>query len=141
MDLVKILEKVPVGTPLYSMVDGIVHYKEIDYNNAYQIVCVNKDNDTCSYTTDGKALKDSGECILFPSKDNKNWDDFVKYTFKPFDKVLVRDHINDYWELTFFAYIDESNQEGKYCTINGARWVNCIPYEGNEYLLGTIEEK
>lgn len=40
----------------------------------------------------------TGECVLFPSKENRNWSTYnPKFninTLEPFDKVLVRDTNN-----------------------------------------------
>lgn len=56
-----------------------------------------------------------------------------KVELKPFDKVLVRDSESDKWRANLFAYISE---DGYYCCVY-AFWVYCIPYAGNEHLLGT----
>ena len=60
--------------------------------------------------------------------------------FKPFDKVLVRDDDRDEWRCDFFEYFDESEDSlcGFQCLQN--YWEQCIPYEGNEHLLGTRED-
>lgn len=75
-------------------------------------------------------------------KENKAWDAdkkmFVdlkpKAELKPFDKVLVRDNEDDIWELSLFGYKDD---ERYYRCDNGIPWIQCIPYDGNEHLLGT----
>ena len=58
--------------------------------------------------------------------------------FKPFDKVLVRKDQNDEgehdtWVISFF--MDESI--AGYRVLNGEWYDQCIPYEGNEHLVGT----
>lgn len=64
-----------------------------------------------------------------------------KHTFQPFDKVLVRDtpECSNFhkWEIALFGRIDE--QTGKYIIAGGGEWDECIPYEGNEHLLGTTD--
>lgn len=59
----------------------------------------------------------------------------VKHQFKPFDKVLVR-YGNDKWLPAFYINYDEECKShhviGDLCY-----WEQCIPYEGNEHLLGT----
>lgn len=55
----------------------------------------------------------------------------AKYTFKPFDKVLVRDNLDDPWTPRFFEAYCEVNPL-HYTTIGGTHWYYCIPYEGNE---------
>lgn len=62
----------------------------------------------------------------------------VKQEFKPFDKVLVRDDINDKWSINLFSYYDEEDQNFPYICISG-HYEHCIPYEGNEYLLDTTD--
>lgn len=57
---------------------------------------------------------------------------------KPFDRVLVRD--DDEWRIDFFEGLNKDKDDTyRYRCLN-ARWCNCIPYEGNEHLLGTTEE-
>lgn len=65
-----------------------------------------------------------------------------KYDFKPFDKVLVRDEENEKWHISLFAreIVDDSDGLSyKYECSNGTWWNCCIPFEDNEYLLGTDE--
>lgn len=52
---------------------------------------------------------------------------------KPFDKVLVRDSKSNEWRANLFSY---KNVNEPYCCVY-ASWNYCIPYEGNEHLLGT----
>ena len=56
--------------------------------------------------------------------------------FKPFEKVLVRDSYDDMWRASFFSHIKED--DGRYVT-TCFTWKFCIPYEGNEHLLGTTD--
>lgn len=58
-----------------------------------------------------------------------------KIELKPFDKVLVRDHKSDNWRANLFSHIDKNGCH--YCV--WASWHYCIPYEGNEHLLGTTK--
>jgi hypothetical protein len=78
------------------------------------------------------------------AKENKAWDSDKKQIvdlkpnveLKPFDKVLVRDSKSDNWRANLFGYIDED--EYYHCVY--ANWVYCIPYAGNESLLGTTKD-
>ena len=56
-----------------------------------------------------------------------------KWTPKPFDKVLVRDSKASKWRANLFSH--KNVNEPYYCVY--ASWNYCIPYEGNEHLLGT----
>ena len=58
-----------------------------------------------------------------------------KSKFKPFDKVLVRDDLNEEWSINLFSYYDREDQDYPYVCISG-RYEYCIPYEGNEHLVG-----
>ena len=86
---------------------------------------------------------DSEKKQLFSAltKEGKYWDtekkqvmDLKEHQFKPFEKVLVRDSYEDEWRASFFSNIREGY--AKYVT-TGLVWKFCIPYEGNEHLLGT----
>lgn len=58
--------------------------------------------------------------------------------FRPFDKVLVRDLEGQIWNANYFSYYRENNKDFLYaCMDNLYRY--CIPYEGNEHLLGTTD--
>lgn len=58
---------------------------------------------------------------------------------KPFDKVLVRDCLDEMWRPSFFACYLPFGRE-PYQVIGGEGVKLCIPYEGNESLLGTRTE-
>lgn len=58
-----------------------------------------------------------------------------KVKLKPFDKVLVRDFSKEKWSISFFSFKEKDN----YVCINHSSWYQCIPYEGNEHLLGTTK--
>ena len=64
-----------------------------------------------------------------------------KYEFKSFDKVLAKYYEDDNWEASLFirTITDDQDGETKYECLNGRVYVYCIPFEGNEYLLGTAE--
>lgn len=59
-----------------------------------------------------------------------------EHEFNPFDKVLVRDSEDDNWDIEFFQEISGEDIDYKYICLSDG-WNFCIPYEGNEELLGT----
>ena len=72
-------------------------------------------------------------------KYDKEQHKLMKQEFKPFDKVLVRDDIDEKWILSIFGcYEDEVDADFPYVCLNG-RYGYCIPYEGNEHLLNTTK--
>lgn len=78
------------------------------------------------------------------AKEGKAWDAEKKqivdlkskWTPKPFDKVLVRANGYDPWQVSLFGYKDGNCY---YCCC-GFGWSQCIPYIGNESLLGTTKD-
>lgn len=77
-----------------------------------------------------------GEAITFHEA-YTIWEKSKKQSaFKPFDKVLVRDSESDKWRANLFGYIDKD----KYYHCVYANWAYCIPYIGNESLLGTTKD-
>lgn len=92
---------------------------------------------------------DSEKQQLFDAlaKKNKRWDSEKKQIvdlpknceFKPFDKVLVRQRETEEWRANIFSYIDKTDEYLDHVCVNG-RWEFCIPYEGNESLLGTTKD-
>lgn len=77
------------------------------------------------------------------AKKDKTWDAEKKmivdlkpkWTPKPFDKVLVRDSKSSEWRANLFSH--KNVNEPYYCVYTS--WNYCIPYEGNEHLLGTTK--
>ena len=91
-----------------------------------------------------------GECVLFPSKDQRDWHKFTapwykkeKFnpkTLKPFDKVLVRNSEVDPWECELLSRTDESFiHEFKCCGL--VSYIYCIPYnDDTKHLIGINDE-
>lgn len=57
--------------------------------------------------------------------------------FKPFDKVLVRDDDSGEWCLGLYAYCVKPRFHRM---VGGEYFEQCIPYDGNEHLLGTTDK-
>lgn len=55
---------------------------------------------------------------------------------EPFQKVLVRDNENQEWRASFFSHMATYKDRPIYVTTVLA-YYECLPYEGNEHLLGT----
>ena len=58
--------------------------------------------------------------------------------FKPFDKVLVRDDDNECWMPSLFGWVDRGLQDGIF-VCGTSDWEQCIPFKGNEKLVGTTK--
>ncbi len=60
------------------------------------------------------------------------------YEFRPYDKVLVRNCEAAVWDITFFSHYDY--EHNRYITMGRRITEFCIPYEGNENLVGTTND-
>lgn len=91
------------------------------------------------------------------AKEGKHWDAEKKqivdlkpkYEFKPMDLCLMK-YIGKYnnrgWELCQYAYTEHrvssiGEQRDFYHAVGGEIYAECIPYKGNEHLLGTKKSK
>lgn len=140
INLIEKLKGCPKWTPLYTPLYGEVYLFRITEGDKYPIEVSLMDgncDEIRSFTSDGKWVEDIGECLLFPSKDNRDWNKFnlPTNTFKPFDKVLCRLFSSDKWNCDYFSHYNENGLHHYYCI--GGHYKYCIPYEGNEHLLNT----
>lgn len=55
--------------------------------------------------------------------------------FKPFDRVLVRDSEYEDWRTGIYSHTSK-DEIFPFITINSC-YKHCLPYEGNEHLVGT----
>jgi len=126
---------------LYSTIFGAVTFKKICDDEEYPIVVEGGGFSRVYFTGDGKYYNyDEAECILFPSKDNQDWSTFKteQPQFKPFEKVLVRNHNGQAWKISLYSYFSRDFANPHACIEDC--YNQCIPYEGNEHLLGTTDE-
>lgn len=137
MNIAEILKNVSKGTKLYSPAFGEVIFKKVIGNNILV-------NDICdierAFSSDGRFYKD-GECMLFPSRENRDWNTFKKFdikSLKPFDKVLARDGSSYKWTISFFSHLKATDFKFV-CSSDIYR--ECIPYnEETKHLIGTNED-
>lgn len=148
MNIAEILKKYPKGTKLYSPLYGEIELVSV-YDKKYPIVCSHKVNNVEYYRTfteEGKCRDYNAELMLYPSRDQRDWNKFGEtdqvnnHQFKPFDKVLVRDYDNEEWLCNIFSHINENDDDDYTYVCIYSRWKQCIPYEGNEFLLNTKNE-
>lgn len=223
MNIANILKYCPEGTKLYSTVHGEVTLMKICEDEDYPIYISISEACYETYTEEGQIYENQGECVLFPSEEQRDWNKFripvkkgdimmhtdgscpfiasgetvtsypkavcgisgvftigdnniwtsefyipasievmrelfnkmkkagyrwnsetlelekiEKVKFKPFDKVLVRNVEHVEWRISLFS--SYSNETYKYKCING-NYKYCIPYEGNEHLVGTNKDR
>ena len=162
LDLTKILEGCPKGTKFYSPLFGEVELSYI-YGCRIGIAC-GRMNRLYIFNAAGKyemiemRCSDSrgnyyysDECLLFPSKDQRDWSKFERFwdkpkkerfdpkTLQPYDKVLAKDGFSSKWTCTFFSHMDNDALFPVFCS--GGYFKVCIPYnEETKHLVGTKED-
>lgn len=104
-----------------------------EYSIIALIKTADDNEDVETYKDDGSCFEDESEYDLLieipiPAKINQG-------ALKPFDKVLVRDDYGSMWRANFFSHMTRVKSFPFSC--GGFEWRYCIPYEGNEHLLGT----
>lgn len=225
-NLISILKHCPEGTKLYSPIYGEVVLDSVQSKSIYTLAKTNNGSTlVVEFTRLGRLYYEfsNSECVLFPSKDQRDWDKFriptkkgdvimfngqvpclvtgdysqdkkdwvcglledgdfctnivhpsewsacfytfateeVKdklfkamdkagYTwdgetlkkkpqFKPFEKVLVRCTRKDRWKCAFYSHKIKSPSGETWYITNGDVYRQCIPFEGNEHLVGTTK--
>ena len=149
IDLTKILKDCPKGTKFYTSVWGEASFERILERGFYTIGI-----DTLSgykyLTKEGRYINaDDAECILFPSKDQRDWSKFTapwykmeKFdhkTLEAFDRVLVRNFKTTKWRCEHFSHFDVDNYNP--CIASGCSYTFCVPYnDETKHLVGTTEE-
>ena len=149
LDLIKILKYCPKGWKFYTSVWGEVEF--IGFNNdAVDFlfntivgnivdVRININGTYCGF----------GECIIFPSKEQRDWskfnapwykkEKFDPKTLKPFDRVLVRNFKSNIWKCDHVSYFREEYDYP--CVCSSDSYTFCVPYnDETQNLIGTSHE-
>ncbi len=146
LNLVEILKDCPEGTKLYSPVFGEVEFESINDIIGPIVVTTNTGNAEC-FTADGKMHTYNDDCLLFPSKEQRDWSKFnpkkPKFdpkTLKPFDKVLVRDINSEKWKIQLFSHIIKDCFPYEYHCIDSC-YNFCIPNnDDTKHLVGKNDD-
>ena len=148
IDLTKILKDCPKGWKFYSDI-----YDEVTFwgfsDLVYPIQLNTKNHGAKLLSEKGEEIIGNGKCILFPSKDQRDWskftapwykkDKFDPKTLQPYQKVLTRDYSDYVWKCDFFSHINEDGFCLYRCVVNS--YTYCIPYnEDTKHLVGTNDE-
>ena len=155
IDLTKILKDCPAGTKLYSVIYGDVKFSHISKDSRCPIILHTYKGGVTVVTKHGRHNIDyekEGECVLFPSKEQRDWSKFTapwykkeKFdpkTLKPFDKVLVKIS-NEYFNTWYADFVAEpAHVKNETPLILGAKEANMvIPYnDDTKHLVGTTDE-
>ena len=150
IDLTKILKDCPKGFELYSPICGSCEFYGIDGFFKHLVCVTHKDGSFYMFTKEGYLYDgyDDAECLLFPSKDQRDWSKFTApwikkkrfdpKTLKPFDRVLVRNSKIEKWRCEHFSYFNEGN-DCPYVTFISYKF--CVPYnDDTKHLVGTTND-
>ena len=154
LNLGKILKDCPKGTKLYSLMFGDVEFEKIsndENDKKYPIFIRLNDNTIDCVAKDGRySCNYDGDCILFPSKEQRDWNKFKikkpKFdakTLQPFDKVLVRRGSEncDVWFPDFVSSPPDDTNNKTLCMCIMEDIAMVIPYnDDTKHLVGTTDE-
>ena len=162
IDLTKILKDCPKETELYSPMYGKVYFNCTFYSGEDGIIycyktrlregCARPINSQCTDivvfynngTTGNLDFNITPECMLFPSKEQRSWTDFIApwlkkerfdpKTLKAFDKIIFKGH--GMWFCGLFSHIHNS-----YACVGETYYTCVIPYnDDTKHLVGTTDE-
>lgn len=124
------IEAAKNGAPVCTELGEKVRIVCFDKKIGYPIIALVGDDETITrYSADGKTC--AGQHLFMYEEPETQ--------FKPFDRVLVRDDDEGVWNADFFGRKKEVG-EFQFVSMGGQAWRYCIPYEGNERLLGTTDK-
>ena len=146
LNLCEKLAGCPEGTKLWSPLLGNCRILKIRKDS---ITVGNEAVGLHSFDKHGHYFDSSEECLLFPSRGNRDWDSWVcpkpkverfdPKTLQPFDKVLVRDSHSGTWRGTFFTILEMGDEYAVVAMTSS--WMYAVPYnEDTKHLLGTSED-
>lgn len=154
LNLCEKLAGCPKGTKLWSPLFGECEFVALgdDMETSYPDECVVIICDEMGRTyfdKHGHYFDSSEECLIFPSKDNRDWDSWVNpkpkverfdpKTLQPFDRVLVRDLNSERWKIDFFAILEQGRERLVFTVVSS--WWQAIPYnDDTKHLLCTSNE-
>ena len=168
IDLTKILKDCPIGWKFYSSVYGDVEFLGVshccpvplhgqddelylmdDFMRKKYPIRIKSRFGEYDVSHEGKLRVCAGECTLFPSRENRDWSKFTapwykkeKFdpkTLKPFDKVIMKNNLNE-WTCAIFSHINDYN-DGFPCNCCDRVYRYCIPYnDETKHLVGTTNE-
>lgn len=135
-DISEILEKCPTGISLYSPIFGEVRY--IGLKGAGIIQVKKNEIDEYNFYYDGR-YDDKGECMLFPSKDQRDWSKFKLPVKPPFEVKMDENdeyyYVDDLGEVQNVVNNEYSWRDSRYSIGN---YFNTI--EQAEYVRDRVRE-
>lgn len=119
INIAEILKDCPKGTKLYSPIYGEIELLKVNSNYTYPINITIGIDSTDTFTSDGRLYEQyhSAECILFPSREMRDWTKFFKRGDVVYSKAgkicaIFEGWVNDdYTEFntTINFYVDDAS--------------------------------
>lgn len=132
INIAEILKDCPKGTKLYSPICG--NCKLLKVYNGLGLDVINDADEVFNFSYDGR-YNLNGECCIFPSKDNRDWN-----TFRPFKDGDILTYTGNH--TTTFIYRNKDNEPhlstSFYVACNNAPTHNFLIY--NKYTLIALNE-
>jgi hypothetical protein len=131
VNIVEIVNELPIGTKLYSTICGECTIKKIYEGLGFDVI--SKDGTTYNFSYDGR-FDLNGECCIFPSKENRDWSNVnikVEVPFEPKIGDIVANDIGVIFIYSgnFSEFNDKTNfaiypdvLETYYDVTNGDNW-------------------
>jgi hypothetical protein len=110
INIANILKDYPSGTLLYSPLCGECTFNYINFGT---IICRRPNDQVITFTSEGYYMlpsNDDCECMLFPSKENRDWKTFKRPEFKNGDVI-----VSAYGSIALFSHTTKSVFECKDC--------------------------
>lgn len=142
LNLCEILKHCPKGFKLYSAIHGEVTFFSIE-DGMYPIcVLTNNNNGTEYFSSSGKLYESCGECLLFPSKEQKDWSKFTAPWYKKEKLVELKESDDEKMrnfiinELVCLRATDEKGSDRYEELTNAIAW---LEKQGEQNLPSTNE--
>lgn len=114
LNLVEILENAPKGTKLYSPICGECELEEVRDDESRLPIEVVSDTGVFTFTKNGHCYSDeAGECVLFPSKENRDWSTFKIEKKK--ESIKVGDYLRQKGTGDLYKVTDIDGVGNKLC--------------------------
>lgn len=126
------------GTKLYSPIFGEIEFDNIKDNAIYVNTIVNDDEKVCiPFESNGQfySCYPNGECLLFPSKDNRDWNSFQ--VLEEGHRVMCSDNANT-WSLRLYVADNKAICFNPAHDIDTMHWQYIVPIEDFDFTAEDI---
>ena len=128
INIADILKDKPVGLKFYSNTFGYISFNGVHKDKVYFF---SEDTNAHSVKPNGK-MYNGGECIIFPSKEMRDWE---KFSWKKGDVLVSKDNVH---------IIFEKFEDDAYTKLRGKHYLweeggSMVSFEENEYYMQTSD--